>query len=210
MISTSVCNSIPRSALRLRLQNRDQFQNVARRRVAVVDDKIAVFLRHHRAADARAFQAEFVNQFARRNGRRILERAAGARRGGLRRPAFLAERAHPLRDGFRRIRPALEHRAQRDVIFQRARSRDMPPTFPPARVRARCRQNPSGGPTRRRQTSRRPSRPRSCATRRRRCRGCLREIPSRSSRAAAPRPRRFSISRPRRSAIRSPCNFNSG
>ena len=40
MISTSVCNSIPRSALALAFKIADQFQNVARRRIAVVDDKI--------------------------------------------------------------------------------------------------------------------------------------------------------------------------
>ena len=83
------------AALRLRPLpgNFDQFQNIARRRVAVVHDEIAVFGGNHRAADARAFQAQFVNQFARRNRRRVLENATGARRGGLRCPAFLAERA---------------------------------------------------------------------------------------------------------------------
>ena len=45
----------------------DQFQNVPRRRLAVVDDEIAVLQRNHRAADAQAFQAQFVNQLARGN-----------------------------------------------------------------------------------------------------------------------------------------------
>ena len=70
MISTSVCNSIPRSSFARCLQNRNQFQNVARRRLAVVHDEIAVLGGNHRPADARAFQSQFVNQFARRNRRR--------------------------------------------------------------------------------------------------------------------------------------------
>ena len=70
IISTSVCNSIPRSAFALRFQNRNQFQNIARRGLAVVHDKIAMLGGNHRAANARAFQAQFVHQFARRNRRR--------------------------------------------------------------------------------------------------------------------------------------------
>ena len=61
---------MPRSAFARCLSKLNQFQNVARRGRAVVHDEIAVLGGNHRAADARAFQAQFVNQFARRNRRR--------------------------------------------------------------------------------------------------------------------------------------------
>jgi len=51
-------------------------------------DKIPVLVRDHGIADMRAFQTEFVNQPTCGDGARIFENAAGARRGGLRFPAF--------------------------------------------------------------------------------------------------------------------------
>ncbi len=117
MISTSVSNSIPRASFARACEMRNQFQNVARRRIAVVHNEIAVLGGNHRPADARAFQSQLVNQFARRNRCRIFEHAAGARRGGLRFPALLAELLHAPLDFLARRRQALENRAQRNVIF---------------------------------------------------------------------------------------------
>ena len=74
---------------------------------------------NHRAAHTRAFQAEFINQFARPNFFRIFENATCARRGRLRSPALFAERLHALLDLRARQSHASENRAQCDVIFQR-------------------------------------------------------------------------------------------
>ena len=96
----------------------DQIQHVARRGVAFVDNEIAVHVRDHRAADARALQAEFVDQFARRDGLRVFENTTGARRRRLRFPSLLAE-LRPCVPSLPAPKPAaLEHRAQRNVILE--------------------------------------------------------------------------------------------
>ncbi len=99
--------------------------------------KFAVLLRNPRAADARAFQAKFVNQLARRNRRRIFEHAAGARRGGLRTPALLAERLHPLLDFFARLPACIGTPRPARCDFSASRNSGIPRTSPPASVRAR-------------------------------------------------------------------------
>src|SRR5207245_10849102 len=78
----------------------DQVQDIVRRRVAFVDDEIAVHVGHDRAADTRAFQTEFVHQPARGNRTGILKDATRAGGRGLGAPAFPAERLHALFHGF--------------------------------------------------------------------------------------------------------------
>src|SRR5260221_10803080 len=67
----------------------DQREHVVRGRAAVVDDKVAVNLRHLRAADARAFEPELIDEFSRRAHLRIFENAARARFARLRRAPLL-------------------------------------------------------------------------------------------------------------------------
>src|SRR5471032_325101 len=78
---------------------------------------------NHRAAHARAFQSQFVQQPARRDRAGIFEDATRARRRRLRSPALLAERLHALLDFRARQSPASENRAQRGVIFSVAQLR---------------------------------------------------------------------------------------
>src|SRR5260221_7330264 len=59
-----------------------------------------------------------MNQLARRNGLWILENAAGTRSGRLGFPTFGAKLVHPLGDGLRGGRLALEHGAQSDVVLE--------------------------------------------------------------------------------------------
>ena len=66
MISTSVRNSMPALRLGPGLDHFNQLQNIAGGGIAVVDDKIAMHGRNHGPAPARAFQTQFVDQFARR------------------------------------------------------------------------------------------------------------------------------------------------
>jgi len=73
MISTSVCKSIPRSRLRLRLQNADQCQNIRRRGIAVVHQEIAVFQRNL-APPTRVPLSQARQSICLPDGRRFLNR----------------------------------------------------------------------------------------------------------------------------------------
>src|ERR1051325_9917927 len=101
----------------------DQFQDIVRRGLAIVDNEIAVFRRHDRAAYAQALQAEFIHDTTCGHRLRIFENAAGARCGGLRRPALFAEGVHALADFFLWRMGAAEYGLQRNVVLeQRART----------------------------------------------------------------------------------------
>src|SRR6185436_16897722 len=101
------------------LDQLNQFQDIPRGRLAVVDNKIPVLLRHHRAADACSFEAQFLNQFAGGNKRWILEHATSARRRWLRRPPLLAERIHARFNLRARDRMTFKCCAQCNVVFQK-------------------------------------------------------------------------------------------
>ena len=60
---TSVWSSIWRPSRAAALDQRDELQHVFCCGPAVVDDEVAVDLRHARGADRKIFQAEFVDQF---------------------------------------------------------------------------------------------------------------------------------------------------
>jgi hypothetical protein len=99
-----------------------------RRRPAVVDDEISVLLRDHGAADARAFQPSSSISLPAGIVRRILEHAAGARRGGLRIPAFLAVGAHALGMDSTESGRRAKRRPGRCDPFNVAQQRDRSPT----------------------------------------------------------------------------------
>src|SRR5688572_5015113 len=96
----------------------DKIENVRRGGVAFVDDEVAMDVGHDGAADAGAFEAELIDEFAGRHNARVLENAAGAWGGGLALPTFLTETVHTLGYGFFWRLVADEDRAQGNVIFE--------------------------------------------------------------------------------------------
>jgi hypothetical protein len=80
MISTSSRSSTPRSALARVLMKINQFQHVRRRGRSLVDDEVSMHGGNDRPAAARAFEAQFIDQFSGGNGGGwVFENAAGAR-----------------------------------------------------------------------------------------------------------------------------------
>ena len=108
----------PAFSLRLRFDEFDQIQNIARRGRTIVRDEIPMLKRHHRTANFCPLQAKLLNKLTRRNHRRVLETAPRARRRWLRIPTLVAENAHALLHFFTGRHFAFEHCAKRDVIFQ--------------------------------------------------------------------------------------------
>src|SRR5262245_55685047 len=73
------------------LDDLNEIQDISRSGAAVVDNEIAVLVRDNGAADAGAFQPQFINQFAGGNRLWILEDTSGAGSCRLRFPTLLAE-----------------------------------------------------------------------------------------------------------------------
>ncbi len=88
MISTSVFKFDAAFLPGPGLDDFDQLQNIARAGIAFIDDKISMHRRHGGSALSRAFQSQFLNQAASRQGWRwVLENASSARLFWLRSPA---------------------------------------------------------------------------------------------------------------------------
>src|SRR5439155_3785168 len=96
----------------------NQREDILRRRAAFIDDEIPVHVGNDRAADAGAFQSEFVDQFARRDDVRVFEDAARAGSRRLAGPPFPTEGLHPFFDRLAGGPFGFEDRAERDVILE--------------------------------------------------------------------------------------------
>src|SRR2546423_2898502 len=105
------------------LNFRDQLKHLIRGRAAIVHDKVPVNFRDACLPHTRVLQPQFIHQFARRNGRWILENAACALGRRLRCPALFLRFVEPPLDLVGRSRRPFENRGDGVVLLQ---GRDVP------------------------------------------------------------------------------------
>ena len=172
--------------------------DVGGRRVAGVDQEIAVLLRHLRAAAGQAAAAGGVDQFPRLHVRRIAERgAAGAGADRLRGFAAGADLRHARGDRRRRAGLCAQPRARDDrAVRQRANGDRRRPDRRRTAAALLAGARDDLRPVEARRRFRRRRRRRSSPPRRRWCRECRTGIPARPA-----RPRRH-VPRPSRPAPR--------